>query len=70
VLRHIAEASGGAVLDPARPDTLADLLRSRSTARDATTSEAVPLWTDTAALVFVLILLGLEWVIRKQLGLT
>ena len=67
LLRRVAEAGGGAPLDPDRLDGLADRLRaaSRSVPRTATRE----VWHHSAVLALLIALLVAEWSLRRLWGL-
>lgn len=70
VLRQIAQTTGGAVLAADQLDDLPAMLGSARGEVSATRQVARSLWTDSAALMLLLLWLGTEWIMRKQLGLS
>jgi hypothetical protein len=67
LLAEIARRTGGAVLDERSIAGLAELLPDRS--RETDESVLRTLWDSPAALVALLVLLGLEWIGRRVLRL-
>jgi hypothetical protein len=67
LLRRIAEATGGTFLTEATASQLPGLLTQR--APDRTPLERRPLWHHPLVFAAVLILLALEWVLRRRVGL-
>ena len=65
LLAEIARRTGGAVLDERSIAGLAELLPDRS--RETDESVLRTLWDSPAALVALLVLLGLEWIGRRVL---
>lgn len=67
LLRRMAEAGGGAYLDPDRLDGLAERLRAASGAVPRTVTREV--WHHAAVLVLLIALLAAEWSLRRLWGL-
>lgn len=71
LLSALAERSGGAVLFASALDQLAEKISSHPgfSPRIVTLSQTIALWYNIWLLLFIIILFGLEWLIRKQKGL-
>ena len=67
LLRRMAEAGGGAYLDPDRLDGLADRLRAAGGAVPRTVTREV--WHHAAVFVLLVALLAAEWSLRRLWGL-
>jgi hypothetical protein len=67
VLRRIAAASGGAPVDAARLDVLADTLAAAAPAAQLEVRR--DLWHNAWSLLLIVGLLSGEWVLRRAWGL-
>ena len=67
LLRRVAEAGGGAYLDPDRLDDLADRLLATAPGMASTMTREV--WHHSAVLVLLIALLATEWSLRRLWGM-
>jgi hypothetical protein len=67
LLAEAAEASGGAAIAPADIDALAGKIPTAP--RIASVSHEIPLWNNPLPFLLFLLLVGVEWWVRRQSGL-
>jgi len=66
-MRDLAETSGGRTIDPARPDELFDFLEeSHPTAEAQRRTEFI--WDRPWVFLVIVLALGLEWFLRRRMG--
>jgi hypothetical protein len=71
LLRQLAERSGGRYFSPSEISELPEALRSQSTfsAREIQRAESFELWNWKYMLALVVLLLAIEWFVRKRSGM-
>ena len=66
-MRDLAETSGGRTIDPARPDELFDFLEeAHPTAEAQRRTEFI--WDRPWVFLMIVLALGLEWFLRRRMG--